>query len=129
MKRVSRLWGKPFHRGYILWMPPLTQALLFSEYVEYGKAIVSTKDLRQVLKSVGTQDVLLRVNGGLQVQAVERYTVPNPDYPGTRMVAHRLSRNNVTHYIKGRRELNGVGVILKIKIRPYGRKNGGEKCA
>jgi hypothetical protein len=125
VKRVSQLWGKRFHKGFILWKPRLQEALRFSDYVEFGKAIVTTKDLRQVLTEVTTEDLLLRSNGGLEIEAVERYTRVNPDDPRIRQFAHRLGKNSVTHYIKNREKTDGVGVILKIKIRPYGNKKRG----
>jgi hypothetical protein len=122
LKRVEALWGKPYRRGYILWLPPLSRTLIMSDYVEYGKVVVSTKDFRQAIASIGTQDILIRVNGGLELQPVERYFVPNPKYPG-RVCAHRLARNSIPYYVKPtRQKLDGVGVILQIKIRQYCRK-------
>ncbi len=86
---------------------------------------VTTKDLRRVIAGVNTEDLLLRSNGGLEIEAIERYTRVNPDDPRIRQFAHRLAKNNETHYIKPRKKTDGVGVILKIKIRPYGRKKRG----
>lgn len=123
MKRISELWGKRFHRGYILWVPRLTDALRFSDYVEYNGAMVTTKDLRRVLASIGTQDLLIRSNGGLEITPVERLTRENPDGNPPRIFAHRLAKNADNFYIKPKKKIDGVGVIMKIKIRPYGRNN------
>lgn len=125
MKRVSELWGKRFNRGYILWLPRLQEALRLSDYVEYGGVTVSTKDLRRVIAGLNTEDLLLRSNGGLEIEAIERYTLVNPNDQRIRRFAHRLAKNSETHYIRNHKKADILGVILKIKIRPYGRKKRG----
>lgn len=125
MKRVEALWGKPFHRGNILWMPRLNPVLPRTDYVEFGKATVLTKDFRRVLNLVKTEDVLIRVNGGIEIQGVERYYVPNPECPGTRMCAHRLAKNSRPFYVKSQRNPSSKKTTVKIKIRQYCRKRRG----
>jgi hypothetical protein len=125
VKRVTELWGKRFNGGYVLWTPRLKEALRFSDYVEYRGVTVTTKDLRWIIVGINTEDLLLRSNGGLEVVAIERYTRVNPDDPRTRIFAHRLAKNNHTYYLKNHKKTGGMDVILKIKIRPYGREKRG----
>lgn len=125
MKRVSHLWGKRYRRKWILWKPRLVEALRFSDYVEFGGVTVSTKDMRSAIDAIPTQDILVGANGGLQLEEIQRYFKANPEHPGTRVCAHRLANKGLYCKVKPRKKVDGVGVILKIKIRPYGRKRRG----
>ncbi len=62
--------GKRFHRSWILWRPRLVEALRFSDNVEFGKVTVTTRDFREALKDIGTEDIAVRCNGGLLLEAV-----------------------------------------------------------
>lgn len=119
MKRISELWGKSYKRGHIIWKPQLTAALRLSDFVEYRGMVLSTKVLRNALDTIPSQDVLVRVNGGLQLDEIRRYHVPNPAHPGTRHCKHRMVKDGVDYTVKANGKPEGVGVILKLKMKVY----------
>lgn len=123
MKRVSRVWGKRLHGGWVIWKPSLLNELRFSDYVQFGDVTVSSKELKEVLRNgIETQDCLLRINGGLQVEEVRRYLRTNPFDPRLKQTAHRLSGKDAVHLLKPLKvkEPDGVGVIVVIKPKKYG---------
>jgi hypothetical protein len=124
MKRIDRVWAKRYRGGYIIWVPRLVEKLTNTNFVEFLEITVATKDLRDVLKNgIHNEDCLFRLNGGLQVEEVQRYAVPNPDVLGTRKIAHRRSPGDYFHKIKGRKaEKRNSQVILVLKPRVYGGK-------
>ena len=124
MKRIEKVWAKRYHRGYIIWVPRLLENLTGTTFVQFKGVTVTTKDLRDVLKSsVRTEDCLFRVNGGLQVEEIRRYAMANPDVPGTRVIAHRMVSNAYIHKIESRNvEKHNSRLILVLKPRIYGGK-------
>jgi hypothetical protein len=119
VKRISELWGKSYKRGYIIWKPQLRDALRLSDFVEYKGMVLSTKALRDALDVIPSQDVLVSVNGGLQLDEIRRYFVPNPAHPGTRHCKHRMVKYGDCFIIKANGKTEGVGVILKLKVKQY----------
>jgi hypothetical protein len=124
MKRIDRVWAKRYRGGYILWVPKLMEKLTNTHFIEFRGITVATKDLRDVLKNgIQTEDCLFRVNGGLQVEEIQRYTKPNPDVPGTRVIAHRRTPQEYIHKIKRCKvEKHNGQLILVLKPKIYGRK-------
>jgi hypothetical protein len=122
MKRIDRVWAKRYHGGYILWVPRLLEKLTNTPFIEFRGVTVATKDLRDAIKNgIRTEDCLFRVNGGLQIEEIQRYAKPNPDIPGTRVVAHRRSCRDYIHKIKSRKVKKHNGqLILALKPRIYG---------
>lgn len=122
MKRVSRVWGKRFRRGWIIWKPSLLNELRLSDYVQFGEVTVPTHELKAVLNNgIQTQDCLIRVNEGLQVEEVQRYRLPSSADARVKQIAHRLIDKRNIYLIKdGRKKTDGVGVILQIKPKKYG---------
>lgn len=122
MKRVARVWGKRYRRGWIIWKPSLIEQLRFSDYVEFGQVIVSTQELRAVLRNgILTQDCLISVNGGLQVEEIQRYRRPNPSDSRLLQVSHRLPAKRNVYLIKDHQAMKncGVGVMTVIKPRKF----------
>jgi hypothetical protein len=103
-------------------VPRLLEKLTNTHFIEFRGVTVATKDLRDAIKNdIRTEDCLFRVNGGLQIEEIQRYTKPNPDITGTHVIAHRRSSRDYIHKIKSRKVETYIGqLILVLKPRIYG---------
>jgi hypothetical protein len=121
MKRIDRVLAKRYHGGYILWVPRLLEKLTNTQFIEFRGVTVATKDLRDAIKNgIRTEDCLFRVNGGLRVEKIRRYTKPNVKL-GTSNVAHWQLLKDYIHKLKKQKLENHKGLlVLVLKPKIYG---------
>lgn len=80
MKRnVQRPWGRKRNGGWIILQEDLVKALKDGDAIQVGEVTVGAKQLRQVISLVPCEDVLIRSNGSLEIETIERVIVRKPD--------------------------------------------------
>lgn len=73
MKRtVQRPWGRKKGGGWVILNTSLIKALKAGDAVEFGGITVGTTQLCQVLRLMPYPDSLIRANGRLEVETVQR---------------------------------------------------------
>ena len=80
MKRiVHRPWGRRKNGGWVLWNNELIKALKAGDVVEFGKIRVGAVQLRRLLQLLPFEDSLIRANGRLEVETVQRISRKQKD--------------------------------------------------
>jgi len=73
MKRtVQRPWGRKHRQGWVILKEALQKALKDGDAVQMGEVTVGAKQLRQLVNLIPCDDVLIRSNGKLEVETIER---------------------------------------------------------
>ena len=79
MKRiVQRPWGRRHRQGWIILKDELAKALKDGDAIQVGEVTVGARQLRQLVNLVPCRDVLIRSNGKLEVETIQRVIVRKP---------------------------------------------------
>ena len=80
MKRiVQRPWGRRHRKGWVILKEELLKALKDGDAIQVGEVTVGAKQLRQLVNLIPCYDALIRSNGCLEVETIERVIVRKPD--------------------------------------------------
>jgi hypothetical protein len=71
-RTVQRPWARKKDGGWVFWNPDLVKTLKAGDVVEFGKIRVGTDQLRRLLNLMPYPDSLIRANGRLEVETVQR---------------------------------------------------------
>lgn len=71
-KTIERIWAHRRGDGWVIQRTQLLDALKKGNVLEFGGIMVGTKELRQLLVLMPGEDCLIRANGRLEIENVER---------------------------------------------------------
>jgi len=71
-RTVQRPWARKKGDGWVFWNADLIKALKAGDIVEFGKVSVGAAQLRRLLQLMPYPDILIRANGKLEVETVQR---------------------------------------------------------
>lgn len=118
MKRiVEHPYGKKVRGGgHVYLIENLLKSVKKAEAVEVGKITVGTRNLAKLLNLIPTQDVLVRSNGGLELEAVIRHYEKAKDGKPAIIRFRKPKRETFMHLVD-RAWLNGEPQTVVV-IRP-----------
>ena len=88
---VERLWGRRLMGGWIIQNSQLIDALKKGQAVEFDKIVVGADQLRRLINLLPYDDCLIRANGRLEVETVER--VMRSQKNGSRKAGYRKPKH------------------------------------
>jgi hypothetical protein len=96
-RTVQRPWGRKKAKGWIIQNAELIKALKMGDAVEFGNTTTGTAQLCQLLRLMPYPDSLIRANGRLEVETVQRFFSPQgADYKAR--VSFRKPRHNYSFF-------------------------------
>ena len=109
-RKIERPYGRRHNGGWIFLKSSLADALKKGDAVELGGVTVGARQLRQLINLLPYEDCLVKSNGRLEVETVERVTREQKD--GTFRCSFRKPR----HYRQWFGIVNGAWVPRNAQI-------------
>lgn len=115
---VERPWGRRLKGGWIIQRSELIDALKKGQAVEFGKLTVGADKLRKLITLLPYEDCLIRANGNLEVQTIQRVIVSRN---GTRKTSFRKPRhyNQFMSIVNGAWIPRGATKVVVLRPRKY----------
>jgi len=95
-RTVQRPWARKKGDGWVFWNADLIKALKAGDIVEFGKVSVGAAQLRRLLQLMPYPDILIRANGKLEVETVQRVNRKQGD--GHYRTSFRKPRQNYSFF-------------------------------
>ncbi len=71
-KTIERIWAHRRGDGWVIQRTSLLEALKKGEVMEFGGVMVGTRELRKLVNLMAHEDCLIRANGRLEIETVQR---------------------------------------------------------